>query len=359
MFSVGGTVSNKENKIFEDDGPRADVNGPRDKSVENPDEDVFRENGGFNSAEAQLRDDWTEMNAILAEGNFDDLSDEDLAKINNPALRAKLARMVQEKKSEQQSRADQEARRQAWDSRDHDFGGKTWKPQELRAFLNWSKDPKNLDKVDKELTAKGYSKDQVKTMRQKFEDARDLQDKEANGEKLTKEEQVRLDAYKKDKDVVTYTAEASSQQQVELASDVKYSLSKTSSSPNEYAAAKVDALAELDRRSGHTVGPQSAAHSLGNRLAQQDAVGTEQDEKQDSTVLAQARDPLSPDVALKEDFSAAAAQQRQEIAEPETTLSGKFKQANVAQFPLDQEQKPSTHPPVQLAMNGAAAGLSF
>lgn len=359
MFSVGGTVLKEKDANAKDQTGLPDGAGGAEgvrKGFEHEERnrEIFEDDGQLDSAGAQNTSDLMEVAGILASGRFDDLEEDELSKIDSPIIRAKLQQQLQAKKSEQIARADMEARRQAWDAQDHDFGGKTWKPQELRAFLSWSKDPKNLDKVDKELVSKGYSKDQVKTMRQKFEDARDLQSKEAEGKELTKEEKARLETYKKDPDVVKYTAESESrwQQDKDLRKDhsVNNTLSRTASSENQLASGGSLALAELDKSSGGTIAPVVAKHSLGKALQTDTQTGIEESKL------------VEPTAMLREEFTLAA-KNDPPAPEPSNGLSEKFKQANIAEFPLDQDDKPraAKHPaPIQVAMAPqAAAGLSF
>ena len=95
MFSVGGTVLKEKYANAEDqtDLPSGadEGEGVRQGSEhEARNREIFEDDGRLDSAAAQSADAMMEVAGILAGGNFDDLSEEDLAKIKNPALRAQL-----------------------------------------------------------------------------------------------------------------------------------------------------------------------------------------------------------------------------------------------------------------------------
>lgn len=155
----------------------------------NRDREVFEDDGQLDSAEAQSADALMEMNAILAEGNFDDLSDEDLAKIKNPALRAKL----QGKALEAKQAAELKAHQEMWDRQMHRIGDAEYSGAQLHSMHEYLKDDQNADAFEKELMAReGISREEAKKRRANLQEYLTLKEKERNGEKLTPEEKYQL-----------------------------------------------------------------------------------------------------------------------------------------------------------------------
>ncbi len=121
MFSEGGTVLKEKCANAEDQtglpsgaGEGGDTCPASEYEARN--REIFEDDGRLDSAEAQSADALMEMNVLLAEGNLDDLSEKDLAKIKNPALRAQLQGKVLEAKQAAEIRAQDIAmRQQAWD----------------------------------------------------------------------------------------------------------------------------------------------------------------------------------------------------------------------------------------------------
>lgn len=155
----------------------------------NRDREVFEDDGQLDSAEAQSADALMEMNAILAEGNFDDLSDEDLAKIKNPALRAQL----QGKALEAKQAAELKAHQEMWDRQMHRIGDAEYSGAQLHSMHEYLKDDQNADAFEKELMAReGISREEAKKRRANLQEYLALKEKERNGEKLTPEEKYQL-----------------------------------------------------------------------------------------------------------------------------------------------------------------------
>lgn len=151
--------------------------------------EVFEDDGQLDSAEAQSADALMEMNAILAEGNFDDLSDEDLAKIKNPALRAQL----QGKALEAKQAAELKAHQEMWDRQMHRIGDAEYSGAQLHSMHEYLKDDQNADAFEKELMAReGISREEAKKRRANLQEYLALKEKERNGEKLTPEEKYQL-----------------------------------------------------------------------------------------------------------------------------------------------------------------------
>lgn len=167
MFSEGGTVLKEKYANAEDQtglpseaGEGEDTRKSSEYEARN--REVFEDDGQLDSAEAQSADALMEMNAILAEGNFDDLSDEDLAKIKNPALRAQLQGKALEAKQAAEIRAQDIAmRQQAWDRGDVicQVAGTKLNSRQVDNILKMMADPQQKAKlVDKFSKEQGISK---------------------------------------------------------------------------------------------------------------------------------------------------------------------------------------------------------
>lgn len=161
----------------------------------NRDREVFEDDGQLDSAEAQSADALMEMNAILAEGNFDDLSDEDLAKIKNPALRAQLQGKILEAKQTAELKAHQEM----WDRQMHRIGDAEYSGAQLHSMHEYLKDDKNADAFEKELMAReGISREEAKKRRMNVQEYLDIAEKERRGQRLSEEEERRKRELQKD-----------------------------------------------------------------------------------------------------------------------------------------------------------------
>lgn len=196
MFSEGGTVLKEKYANAEDQtglpsgaGEGEGVRQGSEHEARNRDREVFEDDGQLDSAEAQSADALMEMNAILAEGNFDDLSDEDLAKIKNPALRAQL----QGKALEAKQAAELKAHQEMWDRQMHRIGDVEYSGAQLHSMHEYLKDDQNADAFEKELMAReGISREEAKKRRANLQEYLALKEKERNGEKLTPEEKYQL-----------------------------------------------------------------------------------------------------------------------------------------------------------------------
>ncbi len=167
MFSVGGTVLKEKYANAEDqtDLPSGadEGEGVRQGSEhEARNREIFEDDGRLDSAAAQSADAMMEVAGILAGGNFDDLSEEDLAKIKNPALRAQLQGKILEAKQAAEIRAQDIAmRQQAWDRGDVicQIAGTKLNSRQVDNILRMMADPQQKAKlVDKFSKEQGISK---------------------------------------------------------------------------------------------------------------------------------------------------------------------------------------------------------
>jgi len=126
------------------------------------DREIFEDDGQPDSSAAQSADAMMEVAGILAGGNFDDLSEEDLAKIKNPALRAQLQGKILEAKQAAEIRAQDIAmRQQAWDRGDVicQIAGTKLNSRQVDNILRMMADPQQKAKlVDKFSKEQGISK---------------------------------------------------------------------------------------------------------------------------------------------------------------------------------------------------------
>jgi hypothetical protein len=167
MFSVGGTVLKEKYANAEDqtDLPSGadEGEGVRQGSEhEARNREIFEDDGQLDSSAAQSADAMMEVAGILAGGNFDDLSEEDLAKIKNPALRAQLQGKILEAKQAAEIRAQDIAmRQQAWDRGDVicQIAGTKLNSRQVDNILRMMADPQQKAKlVDKFSKEQGISK---------------------------------------------------------------------------------------------------------------------------------------------------------------------------------------------------------
>lgn len=194
MFSVGGTVLKEKYAKAEDQAglPNA-AGGAEDarqgSAYEKTNREIFEDDGQLDSGNAQNASDQMEVAGILAAGNFDDLSDEDLAKIRNPALRAQL----QGKALEAKQAAELKAHQEMWDRQMHRIGDAEYSGAQLHSMHEYLKDDQNADAFEKELMAReGISREEAKKRRANLQEYLTLKEKERNGEKLTPEEKYQL-----------------------------------------------------------------------------------------------------------------------------------------------------------------------
>lgn len=194
MFSVGGTVLKEKYAKAEDQtglpsGAGEGEDARQGSEHEARDREIFEDDGQLDSATAQSASDLMEMAGILAGGNFDDLSDEDLDKIKNPALRAQL----QGKALEAKQAAELKAHQEMWDKQMHRIGDAEYSGAQLHSMHEYLKDDKNADAFEQELMAReGISREEAKKRRANLQEYLRLKEKERNGEKLTPEERYQL-----------------------------------------------------------------------------------------------------------------------------------------------------------------------
>jgi hypothetical protein len=167
MFSEGGTVLKEKYANAEDQtglpSGAGEGEGVRQGSEhEARDREIFEDDGQLDSSAAQSADAMMEVAGILAGGNFDDLSEEDLAKIKNPALRAQLQGKILEAKQAAEIRAQDIAmRQQAWDRGDVicQIAGTKLNSRQVDNILRMMADPQQKAKlVDKFSKEQGISK---------------------------------------------------------------------------------------------------------------------------------------------------------------------------------------------------------
>lgn len=167
MFSVGGTVLKEKYANAEDQtglpSGAGEGEGVRQGSEhEARNREIFEDDGQLDSSAAQSADAMMEVAGILAGGNFDDLSEEDLAKIKNPALRAQLQGKILEAKQAAEIRAQDIAmRQQAWDRGDVicQIAGTKLNSRQVDNILRMMADPQQKAKlVDKFSKEQGISK---------------------------------------------------------------------------------------------------------------------------------------------------------------------------------------------------------
>lgn len=194
MFSEGGTVLKEMDANAEDQtGLPSGADGAEDTRQASEWDakncQIFGDDGQLDSAEAQSADDLMKVAGCLARGDFEDLSDEDLAKIQNPALRAKL----QGKALEAKQAAELKAHQEMWDRQMHRIGDAEYSGAQLHSMHEYLKDDQNADAFEKELMAReGISREEAKKRRANLQEYLTLKEKERNGEKLTPEERYQL-----------------------------------------------------------------------------------------------------------------------------------------------------------------------
>lgn len=153
--------------------------------------EVFEDDGQLDSAGAQNTSDLMEVAGILAGGDFDNLSDEDLAKIRNPALRAQLQGKALEAKQAAEIRAHQEM----WDRQMHRIGDAEYSGAQLHSMHEYLKDDKNADAFEKDLMSReGITREEAKRRRINAQEYLDILEKQRAGQKLTGEEESKKKA---------------------------------------------------------------------------------------------------------------------------------------------------------------------
>jgi hypothetical protein len=191
MFSVGGTVLKEKDANAEDQAGLPDGAGGAEgvrKGFEHEERnrEIFEDDGQLDSAGAQNTSDMMEVAGILAGGDFDNLSDEDLAKIRNPALRAQL----QGKALEAKQAAELKAHQEKWDSQMHSIGGHEYSGAQLHSMHEYLKDDKNADAFEQELMSReGITREEAKRRRINAQEYLDILEKQRAGQKLTEEEE--------------------------------------------------------------------------------------------------------------------------------------------------------------------------
>ncbi|MDY0028984.1 MAG: hypothetical protein RBR86_03475 [Pseudobdellovibrionaceae bacterium] len=315
----------------------------------------------------------------------DDADDEDLTPAQKARKRAadmeRRMREIGNDLQEQRIEEQKEAARKEWDNAEfHEFGGKKWNPQDLLAFFKWTDDPANLDAVDAELAASGMSKEQIKSAREKFEEAKRLEQKKRDGT-ATQEELRRLEELKKDQELQMYVREAEKIRQKELTlsnQNDKANASLQASSSIESRQGRSNIATQLDENKKDIVeatgalsldGLLDAKKNIAKYTQLSDKSKTENLTSADQAKLneLQSAETTSPaqlanirqnagiTVAFNDDFGSG------DALPVSNALQNEFIAANAATSPLDQEQPlpESKVQTTQLAMNQQAAGLNF
>lgn len=133
---------------------------------DDPARDMFTDNGKLNSGRAQYLDDLMEAAALYASGELDDpdarLDEASLARIGNPALRAKLQGKIAQARQAGELRAHELVmRQQAWDRGDVicQIGGTKLNSRQIDNILKMMADPKRkAELVEKFSKKEGISK---------------------------------------------------------------------------------------------------------------------------------------------------------------------------------------------------------
>jgi hypothetical protein len=200
MFSEGGTVlkekyANAEDQTGLPSGAGEGEDTRKASEYEARNREVFEDDGQLDSSAAQNADAMMEVAGILAGGNLDDLSEEDLAKIKNPALRAQL----QGKALEAKQAAELKAHQEMWDRQMHRIGDAEYSGAQLHSMHEYLKDDKNADAFEKELMAReGISREEAKKRRMNVQEYLEIAEKRRSGQTLSTEEERRERELQKD-----------------------------------------------------------------------------------------------------------------------------------------------------------------
>lgn len=88
-----------------------------------------------------------------------------------------------------------------WDAEMHDYGGEKLSGAEIMRRIEWFEKKENQDKVRDQLRKQGKTEQEIEETIRKMKERDELMKRQRNGEKLSPEEQLRLDALNKDKEV--------------------------------------------------------------------------------------------------------------------------------------------------------------
>ena len=284
----------------------------------------------------------------------DDLNSPLAQKAKAKAQSAKDLREAQDRAREDLKQQREEERREEakkeWLESTQSFGGKSWDGKALWDFLEWAKDPKNLDAVDQEMIAQGYKPEEVKTMRQKFEEARRLKQQEAIGNPpLTEAQKKKLKEYENDPDLKVYTKAAENRynaREMELSKDKELSAKLNTVNREEKSQIRLEVNEEFAQ---HEENYSVASDHEGSLLSKVDFSST---------------NLIKSDVDLSQHFTDATnGTEVTHLAadasmDHSNSLIEDFKAAKAAIVPLDQDHKETKVVTQQLAVATRSADMA-
>lgn len=159
-----------------------------------------------------------------------------------------------------------------WDAEMHDYGGEKLSGAEIMRRIEWFEKKENQDKVRDQLRKQGKTEQEIEETIRKMKERDELMKRQRNGEKLSPQDQLRLDTLNKDNRVVNAGAIISTESKKDIAKEAAW----------EKAASKLD----QGRQSAVTTLDELQSQAASGRGLTADERRTLEDLQKDSQVVA-------------------------------------------------------------------------